>query len=343
VLRALLGIAGALLTPVSLAILNAQLPQHLRGRAIGYWTAWTSIVLALGPLIGGYFVDAFSWRAIFLANIPLGLIALLFAATSLEKHDAVKNISVDYPGVLLGFVSLAGVTYGLIEGPSLGWGAGTVGAVLAGIIFFALFVWWEGRAKHPLVDLALFKNVNFSATNGATFLLYAGFAGFSFVFTIFLQTTGGYSALEAGASFLPASIMLALFSGRVGGLATKWGPRFFMTLGPLVCAFGMLLLLNLVPGIAYFTGVLPGVLVFSLGLVLTVAPLTMTALNSAPDEKSGIASAINNGVASVGPLIAIALLGIVGGQHIYGFSVLLCAALAAAAGAVSFAFVRKAP
>jgi EmrB/QacA subfamily drug resistance transporter len=340
-LRALLGVAGALLTPVSLALLNAQLPQEFRGRAVGYWTAWTSIVLALGPLVGGYFVDVFSWRAIFLVNLPLGLIALACALPSLEGHTSARRPSIDWTGVALGFLSLAGLTYGLIEGPGRGWDFATAGAIVAGVIFFALFVVWEKRAAHPLVDLGLFRNATFSATNAATFFLYAGFAGFGFVFSVFLQTKGGYSALQAGAAFLPSSIVLALFSGRVGAYATKWGPRLFMTVGPLLCAAGMLMLLRLVAGISYWTGVLPGVMLFSIGLVLVVAPLTATALNSAPDEKSGIASAINNGVATVGPLLIIALLGLLGAEHIYSFSVLLCAVLAALAGAISFMFVRR--
>ncbi len=339
--RALLGVAGALLTPVALAVLNAQLPQNLRGRAVGYWTAWTSIVLAMGPMIGGYFVDAFSWRAIFLANLPLAAIALVCAFVSLQASKPTHRVTIDWTGVLFGFLSLTGITFGLIEGPALGWNAMTIGGILAGLLFFFIFLWWEGRARHPLIDLSLFRNKNFSATNAATFLLYAGFAGFGFVFNIFLQTIGGYSALQAGATFIPSSILLALFSGRIGALATKWGPRWFMTVGPVLCALGMLLLLHLSPGIPYLTGVLPGVLLFSIGLVVVVAPLTATALNSAPDEKSGIASAINNGVATVGPLFAIALLGILGAGSMYAFGVLFCAALAILAGSISFLFVRK--
>lgn len=339
--RALLGIAGALLTPVSLALLNAQLPQNLRGRAIGYWTAWTSIVLALGPLVGGYFVDVFSWRAIFLANLPLAAIALACALLSLNKGGQTERQSMDWTGMLLGFLSLAGITFGLIEGPALGWNAMTVGGIIAGAILLIAFIVWERRVHHPLVDLALFRNKNFSATNAATFFLYAGFAGFGFAFNIFLQTVGGYSAMEAGATFLPSSILLALFSGRVGALSTKWGPRWFMTIGPALCALGILLLLNLAPGIPYITGVFPGVLLFSIGLVIVVAPLTATALNSAPDAKSGIASAINNGLATVGPLFAVALLGLLGPAHLYTFSIVLCAGLAALAGLISFLFVRK--
>jgi EmrB/QacA subfamily drug resistance transporter len=337
--RALLGVAGALLTPVSLALINAQLPEHVRGRGVGYWTAWTSIVLALGPLVGGYFVDAFSWRAIFLVNIPLAILGL-FLATFLRTHEKTKYVSIDWVGVGLGFVSLAGITYGLIEGPAQGWSGGTIASILVGVVFFFVFIRWERRTKNPLVDLKLFRNKVFSATNAATLFLYAGFSGFGFAFNIFLQSIGGYSALEAGATFLPASIILALFSGKVGAWSDKKGPRWFMTIGPLLCALGILFVLNLTPGIPYITGILPGVLLFSIGLAIVVAPLTATALRSAPDEKSGIASAINNGVATAGPLIVIALLGLLGTTHLYSFSIILCAALCVLAGAISFVFVR---
>ena len=341
VLRALLGVAGALLTPVSLALLNARLPQELRGRAIGYWTAATSIVLALGPLVGGYFVDVFSWRAIFAANVPLALAALWLGLASLSKDEPKEASPTDWLGVVLGFIGLGGITFGLIEGPAQGWTPLTLCAIAIGVAALVALAFWERHAKHPLIELALFKNSNFSATNAATLFLYAGFAGFGFVLTVFLQTIGGYSAMAAGAAFLPASIILALLSGRVGALSTKWGPRLFMTAGPLLCAAGMLLMWNLVPHVPYISGVLPGVIVFSLGLALVVAPLTATALDSAPEEKSGIASAINNGTATAGPLIAVALLGLWGPQHIYHYSLALCAGMAILAGAISFAFVRK--
>jgi EmrB/QacA subfamily drug resistance transporter len=340
--RALLGVAGALLTPVSLAVLNAQLPKDMRSRAVGYWTAATSIVLALGPLVGGYLVDLFTWRAIFLFNVPLALIALSFGYVALEKAPIGRDIHIDWFGAILAFLFLGGITYGLIEGPANSWPAPTIGGLVAGALCFVAFVWWEGRTLHPLVDFSLFRNRNFSATNAATLLLYAAFGGFGFLFSYFLQTAAGYSATAAGAAFLPLSVMLALLSGTVGEYSSRIGPRWFMTLGPLFCAAGMLSLLSLGPHTTYVSGVLPGVLLFGVGLVLTVAPLTATALNSAPDEKSGIASAINNGLASAGPLIVVAVLGLGGPDLAYVFGVLLCVVLAALAGLVSLVFVRKA-
>jgi EmrB/QacA subfamily drug resistance transporter len=340
--RALLGVAGALLTPVSLAVLNAQLPKAMRSRAVGYWTAATSIMLALGPLVGGYLVDLFSWRAIFLFNVPLALGAIALAFVALKETPVRRGIHIDWMGAVLAFLFLGGIAAGLIEGPANGWPAITIAALVAGGLCFVAFVWWEHRTAHPLVDLSLFRNRNFSATNGATLLLYAAFGGFSFLFSYFLQTTAHFSTTATGAAFLPVSVMLALFSGYIGEYASNAGPRWLMTAGPLFCAAGMFTLLSLGPQTAYVTGVLPGVLLFGVGLVLTVAPLTATALNSAPDEKSGTASAINNGLSTAGPLIVIALLGLGGLDRAYILGVWLCIILAILAALVSFAFVRKA-
>ena len=340
--RALLGVAGALLTPVSLAVLNAQLPKNLRTRAIAYWTAATSIVLALGPLVGGYLVDLFSWRAVFLFNVPLAVIAIVLGAAGLKEAPMRRHLGTDWVGAILAFLFLAGVTFGLIEGPANGWSAMNIGAIVLGIACFAAFIWWERRASRPLVDLELFRNRNFAATNAATLLLYAAFGGFGFLFSYFLQTVAHFSATAAGATFLPVSAMLGIASGQVGQYSSRLGPRWFMGIGPFFCAAGMLTLLPLGSGTTYLTGVLPGILLFGIGLTLTVAPLTATALNSAPDEKSGIASAINNGLASAGPLIAIALLGLGGLEHAYVLGVSICVGLAVLAGAVSLVFVGKA-
>lgn len=342
IFRALLGVAGALLTPVSLAVLNAQLPEDRQSRAVGYWTAATSIVLAMGPLVGGYLVDILSWRAIFLFNVPLAVIAIALAFKALKPEAINNRTHMDWIGAVLAFLFLGGVTYGLIEGPAQQWPWHTVAGMAAGVLCFALFLWWEGRNPHPLVDLKLFRNRNFAATNAATLLLYAGFGGFGFVFSYFLQTTAHFSATGAGAAFVPVSIILALGSGQIGEFARQYGPRWFMTLGPVLCAVGMFSLVWLGPDTRYLPNVLPGVLLFGFGLVLVVAPLTSTALNSAPKNKSGVASAINNGLASAGPLIIIALLGIAGIDHAYVVGVILCAGLALVAGLISLAFVRKA-
>jgi MFS family permease len=340
--RSLLGVAGALLTPVSLAVLNAQLPKDMRSRAVGYWTAATSIVLALGPLVGGL-----SRRPVFVArHFPL-------QCTGRCPYD---HAGLCLPGEISHRTRHSHRLGGC--GPCLPvsrrhhlWPHRGPGQWLAGVyhrspcrgaMSLVAFVWWESRVSYPLVDLVLFRNRNFSATNAATLLLYAAFGGFGFLFSYFLQTTAGYSTTATGAAFIPVSVMLALLSGTAGEYSSRFGPRWFMSLGPIFCAAGMLTLLPLGPQTTYLSGVLPGVLLFGVGLVLTVAPLTATALNSAPDEKSGIASAINNGAASAGPLIVIALLGLAGIEHAYVFGVWLCVILAALAGLVSFSFVRKA-
>jgi EmrB/QacA subfamily drug resistance transporter len=341
VFRALLGAAGALLTPVSLAVLNAQLPEAKQSRAVGYWTAATSIVLALGPLVGGYLVDVLSWRAIFLFNVPLALLAIALAYVVLKPEPIKERISIDWTGVVLAFLSLGGITYGLIEGPTQQWSLLTIAATTAGVLCFVIFLWWEARHPNPLVDFKLFRDRNFSATNAATLMLYGGFGGFGFVFSYFLQTTAHFSATAAGAAFLPVSVILALGSGQIGEYSSRFGPRWFMTAGPVLCAAGMFSLVWLGPDTHYWPNILPGVLLFGFGLVLVVAPLTSTALNSAPKDKSGIASAINNGLASAGPLIVIALLGVAGMDHAYVLGVTLCAGLALAAAAVSLVFVRK--
>jgi EmrB/QacA subfamily drug resistance transporter len=340
-LRALLGGAGALLTPVSLAVLNAQLPEARQSRAVGYWTAATSIVLALGPLVGGYLVDIFTWRAIFFVNVLLGLLALAFGSAALQPENSTKQVSIDWLGAILAFSVLGGLTYGLIEGPAQQWPLKTLVAIVAGVLCFPLFMIWEARHQHPLVDLKLFRNRNFAATNAATVFLYAGFGGFGFVFSYFLQTRAGFSATAAGAAFLPVSALLALGSGYIGQYSAQIGPRWFMTAGPILCAIAMLTLIWLGPETRYWTSIFPGVLLFGFGLVLVVAPLTATALNSAPKEKSGIASAVNNGFASAGPLIVIALLGVAGVERAYTLGILLCAGLSCTAGAISFAFVHN--
>ena len=260
---------------------------------------------------------------------------------ALKKTPMSRSFPIDWAGAILAFLFLAGITFGLIEGPANDWPTTTIGALVGGLLCFVAFIWWERHASFPLVDTTLFRNRNFAATNAATLLLYAAFGGFGFLFSYFLQTVSGFSATAAGVAFLPVSVMLGLASGQVGKYSSQIGPRWFMGLGPLFCAAGMLTLLPLGPQTTYLAGVLPGIVLFGVGLTLTVAPLTATALNSAPDEKSGVASAINNGLASAGPLIAIALLGLGGLEHVYILGVWICVVLAVFAGLISLVFVRN--
>src|SRR5262249_33980824 len=228
--------------------------------AVAYWTAATSIMLAAGPLVGGYLVDVFSWRAVFLFNVPLALVAIALGFAGLKKAAPSPGFQIDWVGAILAFLFLAGITFGLIEGPANGWPALAIAALAAGLVCFLFFIWWERHASSPLVDMKLFRSRNFAATNAATLLLYAAFGGFGFLFSYFLQTVAHFSATGAGATFLPVSVMLGIASGEVGQYASRLGPRWFMGLGPLFCAAGMLTLLPLGSGTTYLTGVLPGIL-----------------------------------------------------------------------------------
>jgi EmrB/QacA subfamily drug resistance transporter len=340
-LRVLQGVFGALLVPGALAIINTNFVKEGRGKAIGQWSAWSALPVALGPLVGGYIVDVSSWRWIFFINLPLVIVCFVLGSLGIKESRDETPRSVDLIGASLAVVGLAGITYGLIEGPGRDWGPSAVIPLIGGVLAFVAFILAERRRKDPMVPLRLFGSRNFSGANAATFAMYGALSGFVFALVIFLQTTAGYSAIKAGASLMPVTFFMLLLSGRVGGLSAKYGSRFFMTVGPVTAAVGMALLYNLHPGSAYLTGVLPGVLLFGAGLVLTVAPLTTTVMASVSDINSGIASAINNAVSRVAGLIVVALLGVLGAAHIYKFSIVLCAALAAIAGVTSWFVIRN--
>jgi EmrB/QacA subfamily drug resistance transporter len=311
--RALQGIAGALLVPGSLALVAATFEGEARGRAVGTWTAWTGIATVFGPAGGGALIEALSWRAIFWVNIPL--IALTVALTLRavrESRDPEAFRGIDWAGIGLSAAGLGGPVFALIEQPSHGWGDPLVWAPLvAGIACFGLFLLREARARHPMLDLALFRIRNFWVANLTTLTAYAGLIGGLFFLTLFLQQVGGYSPLEAGLATTPISVVLFLLSPRFGRLASTVGPRLPMTAGPIVAGIGMLLLLRVDADAAYVADVLPAVLVFSLGLAATVAPLTATVLDSVEERHVGVASGANNGISRVAGLLAIAVLGAV--------------------------------
>jgi len=311
--RALQGVAGALLVPGSLALVAACFEGAARGRAVGSWTAWTGIAVVVGPAGGGALVEALSWRAIFWINVPLiAFTVALVLREVVESRDPEAFHGVDAPGVLLSVLGLGGPVFALIEQPGRGWGDPLVLApLLAGVACLALFVRREARARHPMLDLALFRIRNFWVANVTTFAAYAGLIAGLFFVTIFLQQVGGYSPLGAGLATTPVSVLLFLLSPRFGRLASSTGPRLPMTAGPIVAGAGLLLLLRVGPDAAYLPDVLPGVLVFSLGLSATVAPLTATVLDSVDERHVGIASGANNGIARVAGLLAIAVLGAV--------------------------------
>jgi len=312
VARALQGVFGALLTPAGLAVIAATFPPDERGHAVGLWTAWGGIGIVAGPLIGGQLVDSASWRWIFAINVPLVLATLWLVARAVPESRPREGVKLDALGAALCAVGLAGVTFGLIQQPLDGWGSAAVaGPLIGGAVLFAAFVVWEMHAAQPMLPLALFRRRNFSVTNAETFAMYAGLSMLFFFLVVFLQQTAGYSALAAGTATVPVTLVMFALSGRFGGLADRRGPHLFLAVGPLIAAAGFALMLRVDADADYVTQLLPALLVFSLGLSMTVAPLTATVLADADESNAGIASAVNNAVARVAGLIAIAAIGAV--------------------------------
>jgi EmrB/QacA subfamily drug resistance transporter len=313
VARALQGVFGALLTPSALAVIVATFPPDERGKAVGAWTAWGGIGTVLGPLIGGQLVDTASWRWIFAINVPIVLITLFLVLRVVpEGRPRAADAKVDVIGATLCALGLGGIVYGLIEQPLHGWGDPTVaGPLLGGAALFAAFVVWEARSPHPMLPLALFRRRNFAVGNIETFSMYAGLGLLFFFLVLFLQQVAGYSALEAGTTTIPVTVVMFLLSTRFGAFADRYGPRFFMGFGPLVAAAGLAFFLRLDADVEFLTDLLPGLVIFSLGLAMTVAPLTATVLADADENNAGIASAVNNAIARVASLIAIAAVGAV--------------------------------
>src|SRR4051794_2531328 len=308
--RALQGVFGALLTPAGLAVIAATFPPEERGRAVGLWTAWGGIGIVAGPLIGGQLVDSASWRWIFAINIPLVIATLWLVARAVPESRPRAGVKLDLVGAVLCALGLAGFTFGLIEQPLNGWGSGAAaGPLIAGVVLFGAFIVHELRTDHPMLPLGLFGRRNFSVTNAETFLMYAGLSMLFFFLVVFLQQVAGYSALEAGTATLPVTIVMFVLSGRFGALADRHGPHLFLSIGPVIAAAGYALMLRLDANATYFTELLPALLVFALGLSMTVAPLTATVLADADESNAGIASAVNNAIARIAGLIAVAAIG----------------------------------
>jgi EmrB/QacA subfamily drug resistance transporter len=323
--RGFQGVGGALLTPGSLAILSASFAERERAAAIGAWSGLSAVAFAVGPFLGGYLVQAVSWRLVFFINLPLALVVLVLAHRFVpETRDRAPG-RLDFPGAALAAIGLGGLTYGLIglgehptgsgavRGGSAGPGVPVVAALVAGVAALAAFALVERRRAQPMLDLALFRHRPFGAANAETLLVYAGLVGSTFLLPVELQTVLSYSPLAAGAALLPTTAVLLSLSTSMGRLAQRIGPRLPMTVGPLVAAAGLALLARVGNGGGYLAGVLPGALVLGLGLAITVAPLTATVLAVAPPDKAGIASAINNAVARTAGLLAVATLPVAAG------------------------------
>jgi EmrB/QacA subfamily drug resistance transporter len=352
--RLLQGVAGALLVPSSLAVIIAAFPPGERGAAIGSWTAWGSIAQVIGPLLGGVIVDSASWRWIFLINVPLCAltVALILVAVparvrAAENAAPTRNRSVDVLGAILCVLGLGGIVFALIEQPHEGWGSPVIIApLIAGALVFGAFLIRERHTPEPMLDLSLFANRNFSIGNLETVTMYAGLGALIFFLQIFLQQVAGYSAVESGLSTIPLTLLMFLLSRRFGALAGRFGPRFFMGAGPLVAAVGIALLLRTGLHTSYWTVMLPALILFALGLSMTVAPLTATVLAAAEESNAGIASAINNAIARIASLVSVSVLGLIAAGslktdsfarnansvHAFHSAVLVCALLVAAGG-----------
>jgi EmrB/QacA subfamily drug resistance transporter len=311
--RALQGVFGALLTPSALAVIVSAFPPQERGAAIGSWTAWSGIATVIGPLLGGYLIDATSWRWIFAINVPFVVATLILVAIAVPKRErGMARVPIDWVGAALCALGLAGPVFALIREPTLGWGSpGVVLPAAGGIALFAAFLWWESRTEHPMLPLGLFKRRNFAVGNAETFAMYGGLGITFFFLVLFLQQVAGYDALQAGIATLPTTLVMFVLSKRAGRWADRYGPRAFMGGGPIVAAVGLALMQRIDASPDYWTDVLPALLVFSLGLSATVAPLTATVLADADERNAGIASGVNNAVARVASLLAVAALGAV--------------------------------
>jgi len=308
--RALQGVGAALLTPGSLAMIQASfVPEH-RARAIGAWSGLGGIATAVGPFLGGYLVQVASWRWVFLLNVPLAVLVVLVAHKHVpETRDPSTHGRVDLAGAALGALGLAGVTYALIEAPEAGAGApAVVVAAAVGVAALVGFALVERRASSPMLPLTIFASRVFSAVNAVTFVVYAAFSGVFFLLVVALQTVAGFSPLAAGTALLPVTVVMLLLSARAGEVAQRTGPRLPLTVGPLICAAGVLLMLRISPGSSYLVDVVPAVTVLGFGLAALVAPLTATVLAAAEAEHAGVASGVNNAVARAAGLLAVALL-----------------------------------
>ena len=353
--RALQGVGAALLTPGSLAILQASFTQDDRARAIGAWSGLGGVATAIGPFLGGWLISAVSWRLVFFINLPVAVAVIAISVRHVPETRAPgPRPPIDVVGAATISLALAGITYGLIAVSNSGWTSPSVLVSLtAGVLLFAAFIIAEARNPHPMLPLSIFRSRQFSAANAVTFVVYGALGGALFLVPVVLQQVCGYSPLQAGIALLPVTIIMLTLSARSAALSARIGPRLQMTSGPLVIAAGMALFTRVDSSGDYLTQVLPAVLVFGFGLAINVAPLTSTALSAAPAEHAGVASAVNNDVARAASLIAVAVLpvaaGITGDVYLHpaallsGFhtAVLISAAVSAAGGVLAFLTIRN--
>jgi EmrB/QacA subfamily drug resistance transporter len=344
VARAAQGIGAAMLIPGSLAILSAVFHPDDRARAVGAWSGLSGVASAIGPFVGGWLIDAVSWRVAFFVNVPSAIAVVVAARHVPETSDPDAPSRLDAPGALTAAAGLALATYGLIEErPAI---------AVAGALALVAFVGIEARSRAPMMELSLFRSAQFSGANATTLAVYAALGGAFFLLVLQLQVVLGYSALEAGSALLPVTILMLLLSSRAGALAQRIGPTIPMTVGPMIIAAGLVLWASVDAGSSYVGSVLPGAIVFGIGLSLTVAPLTATIMASAEGRHLGVASGINNAVARLAGLLAVAVLPLAVGLDTATASVeeldvgtdramYVCAVLAAVGGLIALATVRR--
>jgi EmrB/QacA subfamily drug resistance transporter len=349
--RLVQGVGGALLIPDSLALIDASIRQQDRGRAIGTWAGLSGVTSALGPLVGGWLVDSASWRWVFFINVPLAAVALVVTGRHVpESRDTTATGRLDVAGSASVTLGLSGIIYALIEAPVRGWTPLAVTAVVVGVLALAAFPLIERRQLAPLIPLSLFRSAQFTGANLVTVAVYTGLGGALFLLSLQLQQSMGYTATAAGLAFLPFTVIMLMLSSRIGALAQQVGARWPMTIGPLVAGAGLALLIRAVPGISYLSGVLPGIVVFGLGMALTVAPLTSTVLASVEEEHVGAASGVNNAVSRIASLLAVAVLPLAAGLDNSGTgslgpgfarAMLISAALCALGGVTALFTIRQ--
>lgn len=311
VARALQGLGGALMVPESLAIISATFPGDERGRAIGTWAGFSALTTAFGPVLGGWLVDTSSWRMIFFVNVPLGLLALALALWRVpESRDDEAPQGVDWRGGTLATLGLGALAYGLTAASDRKWSDPVVlGSVLASVLLLAAFIWWEKRAPAPMMPVQLFRSRQFSGANAVTLVLYFALGGALFFVPFDLIGIEGYSAMSAGASFLPFTLIMGVLSRWSGALTGRYGVRRPLIVGPIIVAAGLALCAVPDIGQSYWSGFFPAMILLGLGMAVSVAPLTTTVMQSAGERHSGVASGINNALARVAGMLAVALLG----------------------------------
>ena len=348
VFRGLQGIAGALLTPASLAVITSTFTGTERGAAIGTWTAWSGISTVVGPLLGGWLIGISSWRVIFFLNVPIAILTLAISARMAHHESRREGVRVDYVGGTLCVVGLGAIVFGFIEQPAHGWSAMILASLLGGAAALAAFVIWERKEPQPMLPLRLFRLRNFSVTNVETFAVYGGLSAFSFFLVVFLQQLAGYSPFRAGLTTLPVTMVMFALSRYAGRFSMRVGPRWFMAIGPVVAGASTIVLARLPTHVNYWRDLLPPLLGFSVGLSCTVAPLTTTVLSDAGASDAGVASGVNNAVARVAGLIAIAVIGIVAASgstrltaHGFHLAMLVTGLLMIAGGAIGGVGLRN--